>query len=221
MTRKIVAKEILADIRAGMGRSELMEKYALSSLELQHAFDQIARERETRARAIATDLRQGVSDLELMKTYQLSASAFHRILKTLLDRGFITQDDLKNKSPSGFDVVILDLRKEARHVPAIPITICDATNQKDCAENRHVLRDISGHGLAVKGIDVQVHDIRRIILLGDDFGDVAPFEFEAECRWIRNEACDDQPLAGFEITNISQEDSERLVDFIERFTITS
>ncbi len=79
-------------------------------------------------------------------------------------------------------------------------------------------RNVSEHGLAVAGIDVQEGDTRRILVLGDDFGEVAPFEFQAVCRWTRRGASHEQPMAGFEITNISQKDSERLSDFIARFT---
>ena len=135
-----------------------------------------------------------------------------------MELGLVTQEDLKKRSNSDCDVLILDLRREPRHVPVVSVTVCDATGQVSCVGSIHPIPNVSEHGLAVSGIDAQEGDTRRILVLGDDFGEVAPFEFQAVCRWTRRGASHEQPMAGFEITNISQKDSERLSDFIARFT---
>jgi uncharacterized protein (DUF433 family) len=218
VTRRIDARELIVDIRSGMRQSELMEKYSLSRRDLQRLLDRISRERSARARAIAADLKKGLSDIDIMKTYQLSSATLHRILKALLEEGLLNSGDLKNRNASPYELVILDLRKEPRHIPDLPVTICDQGADGNCVKQRHVIENISEHGLAVKGIEVEVHDIRRIVVLGDDFGEVAPFEFEAECRWTTRDETDERIIAGFEITNISEKDLNRLVDFMEKFT---
>jgi hypothetical protein len=221
MARKINAGAILADINSGMGRADLMRKYALSGLDLQKVLDQIRSEREHRARAIATDLMVGASDSVVMKRYQLSGTAFLRVRQELLERGLLTREDLKNGSSSSHDLVILDLRKEPRHLPVESVSVCDATARQDCAENTYVVHDISEHGLSIRGINAHVGDVRRIVVLGDELGEVDPFEFQAECRWSRRGASDEQAAAGFKIVGIRRQDSERLVDLIERFTLVA
>jgi uncharacterized protein (DUF433 family) len=218
VSRRIDARELIADIRSGMGQSELMEKYSLSRRDLQRVLDQIAREREARARAIAGDLKKGLSDIEVMKAYQLSSATFHRILRALTNEGLLSPSDLTNRNASPYDLVILDLRREPRRIPILPVTVCEHGSNGNAVEQRHVIENISEHGLALRGIDVQVHDIRRIVVLGDDFGEVAPFEFDAECRWTKQDDTDDRVVAGFEIMNISEDDLNRLVDFMEKFT---
>jgi len=50
--------------------------------------------------------------------------------------------------------------------------------------------------------------LKRLVVLGDDYGAVEPFEFEAQCRWVKGEGRD--CVAGFEILKISEEGLQEL-----------
>jgi len=72
------------------------------------------------------------------------------------------------------------------------------------------VRDINEEGLGVTGISAGIHDVKTLVVLGDEFGEVAPFEFEAVCRWVERDVVDGHSLAGFKITNISDYDLQEL-----------
>ncbi len=194
--------------------SELQEKYSLSLRELESVFRQIDHERRARARAIAADLKTGIPDAALMEKFQLSEDGFQRILEVLLAQGLITPEDLAMRRAVRHDLVILDLRIGARHHPALSVTVCD----KRKPTRRYVLQDISEDGFCLRGMEVQVTEVKKIAVLGDDFGVTAPFEFEAQCRWRKSGTPSEQPLAGFAITKISPADLSLLLDFIETFS---
>ena len=214
MARKIPARDIVVDLRGGMPKAELMEKYGLSPREFRRILRQVARERTVRAAAIATDLRAGLSDPELTRKYQLSEEGLAKVLKALAQDEWITQADLQRRRSPASDSVIVNVRRTTRHIPVLTIAVFDHHSPG----RRCVLRDISEQGLAVVGTDVCVNQRKTFAVLGDEFGEVAPFELEAKCRWVQQTGPDDLPIAGFEITRISQEDLVRLRVFVERFS---
>jgi hypothetical protein len=66
------------------------------------------------------------------------------------------------------------------------------------------LRDITEKGLQVAGMNTAKGQAKRLLLQADEFADLSPFSFEAECRWTKP---DEQEgiLAGFQITKINDE----------------
>ncbi|MBI5569139.1 MAG: PilZ domain-containing protein [Desulfomonile tiedjei] len=214
MARKIPARDIVIDLVGGMSKTELMDKYGLSPGQVRRILQQVARERTARAAAIATDLKAGLSDSELRDKHQLSARGLARVLKALIEGKLVTAADLDRRHAGASDSVIVNIRRDTRHAPTVTITVFDHHNPG----RRCLLRDISEHGLAVVGTDVCVNQRKTFAVLGDDFGEVAPFELEAQCRWVRQPGPEDLPIAGFEITKISQEDLIKLRLFVERFS---
>lgn len=213
MKRKLDARAILADLRSGLDGKGLMEKYGLSSQELKSALRQLADERQARSEAFARDLVSGMSDAELLKKYQLSLNGFQRILTGLLAAGLITLDEILKRGSQAHDVII-DLRISPRFEPILTAMAFELSHPHKTFE----IKDISVKGLAVKGLETRVGDVKRIAVLGDDLGITVPFEFEADCRWITAELPGDSPAAGFEITNISRDNMGRLKDFIRTAT---
>jgi uncharacterized protein (DUF433 family) len=69
-------------------------------------------------------------------------------------------------------------------------------------------------GVGILGITAQIGEVKTIVVLGDKFGLVAPFEFQAECRWTGTQEPHGDPCAGFRITEISDQDYGFLVDQI-------
>ncbi len=215
MNRMIKGSQILADIRAGMKRSALMKKYALSPDELRSAFQQIRLEREARIAAILTDVTQGMTHLAIMKKHKISSGVLDEILSsatTLTDEQQLPQSD--GHPVDLCDHVTIDFRTEPRHKPLREVSARDHKRNTDVC----VLRNISNRGLCLSGTRARVEEICHISVLGDESGLVTPFELNAECRWRHTGDGFGQPLAGFRISRISPANLNRLCDFIEHHT---
>jgi hypothetical protein len=213
--RKIPAREIVQDIRAGLSVSAIMGKYHLSNRQVTDALQQIAREREYRATRIAADVISGLGADQLVAKYQFSEDGLLSVLRVLLRECYISEDDLKTReTDTSADSVIIDLRRLPRRKPATSVLVQDRSDPR----STYIIRDISEQGLALVGMEAQPNVIRRIAVLGDDFGEVTPFEFEGKCRWSCLDKATKLPAAGFMIAHISPRDLHMLRDFMGRFT---
>jgi uncharacterized protein (DUF433 family) len=216
LARKINAREIVADLRSGMDESELIRKYNLSPSAFKSVLQQVDQERRIRARAIAEDLKQGLSEIEVMKKHQLTGDAFQRIIEVLLEEKFITRSDMEERTKVSQELVIMDLRKGPRYHPKLSVLVCDRRYTLE----RYELQDISEYGLAIKGMESGVGEVTNITVLGDEFGQVVPFEFQAQCRWTKRDVFDNRSISGFEITSISVENLGLLCKFIAKYTLS-
>jgi hypothetical protein len=73
------------------------------------------------------------------------------------------------------------------------VTICEVGKPG----TRYLVRDISENGIGVTGINAQIDETKSLAVVGDEFGEIAPFEFEAQCRWARQLEPDGAICAGF------------------------
>ena len=96
----ISGKEIIHDLRSGMTRWEIMEKYGVSGEQLKKALEIILQEKRKIAEKIAGDVRSGMNGSELMEKYQLSNSALQKVCQTLLTEGLLVSGDIKGLRPS-------------------------------------------------------------------------------------------------------------------------
>ncbi len=76
------------------------------------------------------------------------------------------------------------------------------------------IRDITLEGVGLTGVKARVGEVKRFVTLGDDFGAVRPFEFEAKCRWFKRGTVERDYVSGYQITNISEEDLQELEELI-------
>lgn len=212
--RKIDGRELVKDLRSGVPHAELMEKYGLTPRKLERALEKIAEERLARAQRIAQDIKAGVPDWELMRKYQLSTDGLNIAFQRLVREGLLTETDLESRGAGSWDAVILDLRTATRHKPAVSTAVIDLTNPAGPGS----LLDISEGGVQVSGLKCRDGEIKKIAVIGDEFGEVSPFEFEAECRWHTEPGPEEETTSGFKITNISDDDMKALREFIDRFT---
>lgn len=211
----------------------LMEKYRLSRKQLVEAMKQIFRERDTRARQIAADVKAGMQLQELMSTYRLTKQGLQKILNMLVEErylaakfaltlnsaleadsvvlGLVASPETDSMVPnqvtggqlgSGGDSMTLDLRSSPRVRPPIPIRVQSQSNGSIIC----LLRDISENGLGLVGSRSAPNERRLLHVLGDEWGEVEPFEFEAQCRWARGGGSDQAATAGFNITQIAEPD---------------
>lgn len=213
MSRKrIVGRDILTDVRSGLTNDQLMDKYQLSPKQLDDVLKKILNTSRDLAKKIAGDVRRGMIVSELMEKYQLSREGLYRAFEKLLELGFIDQKVLgRCLSPANPENSSGEKREGHRRVPRSLVTVVDRANPRNMGR----LRDISGKGLGVVGMRTYVEEDKSIAILGDDIGVVSPFEVRAECRWVATGSKTTEPVAGFQIRQISEQDLKWLRKFIE------
>jgi uncharacterized protein (DUF433 family) len=208
--RRITGRDILGDIRSGMTRAQLMDKYQLSCKQLDHVFEKLLEESWNLAKRIVEDVRCGMSDSDLMEKYQLPKNGLQAAFERLVEGGFIFRDELdRPRSEAIPPPSPCDKRQRRRYVPSFSVRIVDQMNPR----HRGRLKDISDQGLGVVGVEVATGEMRSIAVLGDDLGVIDPFEVTAECRWSAKSESG-EPIAGFLINNISETDLAWLRRFI-------
>jgi hypothetical protein len=208
----ISGKAIVRDIKSGMTGLQLMAKYGFSSSQLKKAVELVLKERRRIAMAIAEDVRSGLTAGELKKKHQLSDSGLETAFRRLLAEGLLEAANIENLEMP-FDMVALfghERRQAPRLTPSLPITVYDRGGRG----TKGSIKDISEKGLGVRGIGGVVGESKTLLIVGDDFGLVDPFEVEAECRWVGTEGPDGQQVARFQIIAISEEDLKRLQELI-------
>ncbi|MGO9569249.1 MAG: PilZ domain-containing protein [Desulfomonilaceae bacterium] len=215
MKHMVLWKAIVHDVASEMSDSDLTKKYNLSGDQLRSIFKRLANLRERRIQMLAGDLRSGMESPELMEKYQLSAEALAKALKLLLEANAIGQDEFETfRYFDGEQRTERYSRRTARNHPIPVVTICEVGKPG----TRYLVRDISENGIGVTGINAQIDETKLLAVVGDEFGEIAPFEFEAQCRWARQLEPDGGICAGFRITRMGEQDLLRLREFIQGYT---
>ncbi len=81
------------------------------------------------------------------------------------------------------------------------------------------IRDITREGVGLTGVKVRVGEVKRFVTLGDDFGTVRPFEFEAKCRWFKRGTAAREYVSGLQITRISGNDLHELEELLRVMSV--
>lgn len=230
--REVRVKEVLKDIQTGMDEEYLKNKYKLSQQGLESLFRELSElgllERidledsttpkvRIRIRDLVKDIRNGLADHELRDKYQLSANGLHLVFKKLLDLKAIDADSLFGIASSRLESVDRrDLREEERYALDFDIPAYNTA----CPEIHGRIRDVSENGVGLVGVQAAEGDRTHIVILGDTFGFVGPFELEAECRWVKMDDASGEYLAGFLITDVADWDLEELKKLIRLLTLS-
>jgi hypothetical protein len=152
--------------------------------------------REIKAKDVMRDIRAGLSNDELMQIYHLTLKGLRSVFKKLVDAGIVKMDEIEGRMPViGDEARITDRRKQRRWYPIIPFPICDLD---DLRIEGGVL-DINEKGFKATGIRARLGERKNLLIAAEDFHEVYPFSFEAECRWIKVNS-DGTEVVGFEIT---------------------
>jgi uncharacterized protein (DUF433 family) len=212
----ISGREIVHDLRLGMTHREIREKYGLSGQQLKKAFEIILRERRNVVEKIAEDVRSGMKDSEMMEKYRWSNSALQKVYQMLLTEGCLGSGEINGpeQSSSQGESARHERRKVSRRHPSLQIVVSDRSNE----DLSGTVKDITDKGLAVKGIEAEIGELKTLVILGDDIGIIDPFELRAECRWVGSEGSGGEPVAGFRVSAISDQDLQslqQLVDFLD------
>jgi len=216
--REINAKEVLTDIKSGMTDARLMKKYKISSSGLRDLLQQLSTRgllamspvRKISMAEIIGDIRGGRSFSDLMHKYQLPPHSMQHVLDQLVDARAIRLDDLKGELFLRYLAIVPEnVRQAKRHSVHFDVPFCIA----DVHHVRGAVRDISETGVGLTGIETEIDVIRQIIVLGDELGQIEPFELEVRCRWFKK--LDNHCLSGYQITRIAQRDRSALERLIE------
>lgn len=219
---KIKAGDAVRDIRSGMTDSQLMEKYGLSakglhSLVLKLIEVKAITPAEIDQRRAAyhdttiiqqmseddfiKDVRSGMPDSDLMKKYALSSDGLRRIFQRLIEANAMRVEELYGKSLPAHDTVsVEDMRELPRHYLAMSVDVYDSKRP----EISGLLTNVTEKGIAVIGMSAGIGETKALVIYAGDFIEADPIDFEAECRWVSQEEGTGEPLAGFQITRISE-----------------
>lgn len=228
--REVKLKEVYRDIRAGLDDTALMEKYKLSPKGLGDLYAKLEElglhgskllEGDPRSirigiRSIVKDIKAGLTDFDLMEKYGITYDALQQLFHKLVELKAVTKEMV-------FGTVTLDYQ------PAIPENLRSLQRyyldfeipiyERSVPDIHGVLRDITEKGVGIAGLEVAPDDIKSLVILGDSFGAAPPFEFDAICRWFKEEDGDWKNVSGFEITFISERDLKNLRKLIRLITL--
>jgi len=109
------------------------------------------------------------------------------------------REDLTLPDPT---MVVDTVRDAQRHYLDFELPIYEASYPDVLG----MVNDITENGVGLTGISAKVNEVKKFVVLGDLFGEIVPFEFEAICRWSTVDPVDGAPETGFLITHISEQD---------------
>jgi PilZ domain len=230
--REIILWEVLNFIKLGAGRETLKAKYNLSESGLQDLYKQLAQagflewtgeqfivaaKRRIDTKQLVADIRSSLTDVELMEKYKLSSRGLQRVFSKLVDSEAVMADDLSGRNISYDDSVTLKkVRGSIRALPILSIRI----HEKDSPNIIGKIRDLSEAGVGVSGLMAEVDELKRFVVIPDEFLELEPFSFEAKCRWVRKEGGTDNWIAGFEITDIDERSVMQLRELLQLMTLS-
>jgi uncharacterized protein (DUF433 family) len=228
--REIRAREVLSDIRAGMGHMALMEKYKLTPVGLHNLFEELTNlglleridrhdvipgRQRIRIREIVSDIKAGMTDPQLMTKYKIDRRALQSLFKKLLDLKAVSRDTLFGEMGLEYGTSLpANVREENRYVLDFDIPVYEV----GLPETQGRVRDITEKGVGIRGLRHAVNDVKTLVVLGDAFGVVAPFEFSAICRWSGMDDREGTYAAGFQILDISENALQELRKLIKLIT---
>jgi len=168
--------------------------------------------RQINGKDILNDLRSGMAAWELQVKYKLSAKSLQAIFKKLVERNAISHSELYELS--SFYKERIDRRRERafpRADSGVYLPIYDIGSGAI-----GVLRDISETGLRVAGIGSSVGQATTFQIPIDMFIHAEPLLIIAECKWVEIKGRRRKyPVAGFEIMDLPERDSQILRNFIK------
>ncbi len=166
--------------------------------------------RKLEAKDLIYDIRAGMTDTQMMEKYKLTPKGLQSALKKLINVQAISPEDLYERFPLYEQLTANDMRNIVRSPLAYPIPIYEAENP----ESRGEVRNVTEHGVGVKGIAAKVGETKTFVMEAGAFMAVAPIAFNGQCRWVRKKSSGAY-IAGFEITMISEASLQNLRKVIQ------
>ena len=186
--------QILQDLHRGLTDNALMEKYAVSYAELRGLYKEL----------FDSGRLTPASEKELLPLPRTSGS--NRMTQRIPPPHYRCQESFPMRSEKGEK----DHREDDRHHLDFEMPIYEAERP----EVQGRVLDITEKGAKLTGLRAEVGEAINLVALGDTFGDIAPFEFKARCRWMKQEY-GGHWTSGFEITEISEEGLRELRKLVQ------
>jgi hypothetical protein len=167
--------------------------------------------KQIKGKEIVQDLLSGMGDEELQEKYGLSSIALQTVFKKLLTLKAISHSELRERSKSYRDRIDqIAKRKSPRADLTVRVPIYELQNGE-----KGILRDISETGLRIAGIEAKVGQAKTFQIPVDMYVESDPLLVHAECKWVEiRQGGKEYFVAGFEIIDLSENDSEILQNFI-------
>lgn len=172
--------------------------------------------RTIKAKELVSDMRSGMSRQQLMEKYRISANSLHNLFRKLVHMKVVKISEVQgflSSIPEESD--FKDRRKDERYYVFVQLPIYDVD---DLLKEGQVV-DLSKGGFRVTGLSTKVGEKKDFLIQADCFTNIAPFVFEAECRWA-SKTKEGIWFAGFQITDISEKGSEELQKIIRMLTLS-
>ena len=170
------------------------------------------RKRRIRPLEVLNEIRRGTTETELRVRFRLSSKGIERLFNLLVTKGSIDQSELFEKCPwYGQKVTQAERRWEPRVSLKGQVYIYDVLRSAT-----GTLRDISGKGFRVAGIECKVGESKSLLLDLQSLIRADPILVVAKCRWKETRGHKQKYItAGFEILDISETDSKVIKSLIE------
>lgn len=147
-----------------------------------------------------------------MEKYQLSAKGLRSIFDKLVQANAMRDSELRDRMPLFQDTVDLDQKRQTpRHYLMVSLPVYSSNNLVE----EGIVQDISEEGLQIVGLESEMGETKELLIQADEFADIYPFHFKARCRWSCKDIPTGLPLAGFEITSISDGSLSQLRNLIQ------
>ena len=230
--RRIDAKKLLEDVKAGRDDRTLAERYSLSQRELLKVLTrlvlqgfmlpaelaqrksllkaaQVPRQRQVSLKDIIQDIRSGMGDIDLQRKYNLSAKSFLRLVDRLVDTEALSPEE--GERVSSHEKPEKPARGQSRRAHLkVPVPIYDVSSSAV-----GLLRDISKEGFRVAGIQSEVGERRSFRIPVDLYMNAEPLVVAGECRWVETRGLDhNYVVAGFQMMDCSKSDEKIIKEFM-------
>jgi hypothetical protein len=169
-----------------------------------------------KARSFLEDIKSGMSGPDLMNKYRLSSKGLRIVFKKLAADANVVAADLYANIPLEQELDdFASVRMFVRSSLGMELTIVEAGRPENCG----IVRDISQRGVGVRGLKAEPDEVKSLMVPDQGlFFMTDPLEFDVVCRWIKRDRSTGEYNGGYEITNISTSDFERLKDMIRLLT---
>ena len=175
--KRLNARMLIKDIRAGLNDTNLMLKYNLSEAALQNAFIEIIRsglsieptdrphvqpKKRISAQGLVADIRAGMTSAQLMDKHKLTLRGLQRVFRKLVDAGWLTHEECVAAVPDEETSITLQkIRQIPRRLPVLSVALYDRRRPAVTG----VLRDISERGLGVAGMRAETDETRTLVVV--------------------------------------------------------
>ena len=164
------------------------------------------------------DVRDHMIDSELMSKYRLSAEELRNLIEKQIDNDTLEYYEVYRRP------VLHEERsgpKKDRHLPRTMIAFTVRVIDAHHPELKGWIIDITTEGLGISGIDMDVGDIKTLVIPATARRTPSEIVFDAECRWKRTQEPYGETIAGLEIKHISDDNLRALQNFIRSINLES